>query len=186
LEVRIAGQNVTVAVDGIDVLRHILSQPIEGAGFGLFAYGDAEVEFSDTTVEQVEPRIFVIMPFKEPFDTLYREVIAPVAKEVGFGVIRVDEVYGPGIILNDIQQQIEKAQAVVAEISAHNPNVYYELGYAHALKKPAVLLVRRQEGADMPFDIRGFRAIFYDDTIGGKHTVETNLRQHLHAILRDS
>jgi hypothetical protein len=70
----------------------------------------------------------------------------------------------------------------VAEITTHNPNVFYELGYAHALRKPALLLVRRQEGETMPFDIRGYRAIFYDDSIGGKKTVERNLKQHLRAI----
>ena len=51
------------------------------------------------------------------------------------------------------------------------------------LRKPAVLLVRGQEGQAMPFDIRGSRAIFYDDSIGGKKTVERKLRQHLKAVL---
>jgi len=46
--------------------------------------------------------------------------------------------------------------------------------------------VRRQDGEKMPFDIRSYRAIFYDDSIGGKKTVETNLRQHINAILCDS
>ncbi len=129
------------------------------------------------------PKIFVMMPLAEPFDTLYREVINPVATDLGFEVVRVDEVVGPGIIIEDIQRQIEGAHAVVAEISTQNPNVFYELGYAHALQKPAVLLVRRSDGAAMPFDIRSYRAIFYDDSIGGKKTVERNLEQHLRAIL---
>jgi hypothetical protein len=90
---------------------------------------------------------------------------------------------GPGIIIEDIQRQIESSHAVVTEISTQNPNVYYELGYAHALRKPAVLLVRRSDGSTMPFDIRGYRAIFYHDCIGGKKSVERNLQQHLRAIL---
>ena len=97
-----------MAVDEVNVLRFVLPQPMEGTGYGLFAWGDAEVEFSETTITGTTPRIFVIMPFKEPFDTLYREVIQPVAAGVGFDVVRVDEVFGPGIILNDIQQQIEE------------------------------------------------------------------------------
>jgi hypothetical protein len=193
LEVRVFGQTIEMTVDEVDVLRHVLPHPIEGTGFGLYAFEDAEVEFTDTAVEGVTPKMFVIMPFSEPFDTLYREVILPVGEKAGFDVVRVDEITGPGIILDDIRQQIEKAHAVVAEISPHpqkpevfNPNVFYELGYAHALGKPAVLLVRKSNGGAMPFDIRGYRAIFYDDSIGGKKTVETNLRQHLSAILRDS
>jgi len=186
LLVRVAGQTVEMAVDDVDVLLYVVAQPIEGSGFGLFAFHDAEVEFSDTAIIGIQPRIFVIMPFREPFDTLYRDVILPVATETGFEVTRVDEIYGPGIILNDIQQQIEQAHAVVAEISSSNPNVFYELGYAHALKKPAVLLVRRKEAEELPFDIRGYRALFYDDSIGGKKNVERNLKQHLEAVLRDS
>lgn len=186
LRVRLAGQTVEMTVDDIAVLRHVLIDPLEGTGFGLNTWGDAPVDFSETTVNRVKSKLFVIMPFREPFETLYRDVILPVAEDVGFDVVKVDEIFTPGVILNDIQQQIEQAQAVVAEISTQNPNVFYELGYAHALKKPAVLLVRRQEGADMPFDVRSYRAIFYDDSIGGKKTVETNLRQHFAAILRDS
>jgi hypothetical protein len=188
LEVRVVGQTIEMAVDEVDVLRYVLPRPIEGSGFGLYAFGDAEIEFSDTTVAGIQPRMFVMMPFREPFDTLYRDVILPIAKDAGFNVNRVDEVFTPGIILNDIQQQIEQAHAVVADISTHNPNVFYELGYAHALRKPAVLLARRPQTKDeeLPFDIRGYRAIFYDDTIGGKKAVESLLRQTLRAIQRDS
>jgi hypothetical protein len=186
IQVSIMGQSVSLTVNDVRVLSCVLPAPLEGSGLGLYTFDDAEVEFSKTSVAGTAPRVFVIMPFVEPYDTLYHEVIYPVAKEMGFDVIRVDEIQGPGVIVEDIQRQIENAHAVVAEISNHNPNVYYELGYAHALRKPAILLVRRQEGSSMPFDIRGYRAIFYDDSIGGKKNVERNLEQHLKAILRDS
>jgi len=183
LSVSIQGQNVRLIGDGVEVLNTTLERPIEGVGLGLFAFGTAGIQFSDISATIRMPRVFVIMPFAEPFDTLYREVILPVCTQLGFNVLRIDEVNGPGVILDDIQREIVASDAVVAEISNHNPNVFYELGYAHALGKPAVLLVRRQEGKDMPFDIRGYRAIFYDDTIGGKRTVERRLREHLAAIL---
>ncbi len=186
LEVEVSGQTIRMTVDDVDVLSVVLNRPIEGTGTGVYAWGDAEVEFTETTVQGVAPRIFVIMPFSEPFDSLYRDVIAPVAHKLGFEIIRVDEIPGPGIILDDIQAQIEQAHAVVAEITTHNPNVFYELGYAHALRKPAVLLVRRDESGKMPFDVRGYRAIFYDDSIGGKKNVERTLDQHLRAITKDS
>jgi hypothetical protein len=181
--VTIAGQSIKLTVDDVEVLSTTFSIPLEGTGFGLFAFDDAPIEFTETKVIANSPRIFVIMPFAEPFDTLYRQVIGPVASSLGFEVVRVDEVVGPGIIIEDIQRQIETCHAVVAEISTQNPNVFYELGYAHALQKPAILLVRRSDGPSMPFDIRSYRAIFYDDSIGGKDTVERNLRQHLSAIL---
>ncbi len=187
LEVRVQGQAVELTVDEVDVLRCVLPQPIEGTGLGLYAWDDAEIEFSDTIVERIPPKMFVIMPFSEPFDTLYRDVILPVAQEAYFEVVRIDQVYGPGLILDDIQQQIEQSHAVVAEITTHNPNVFYELGYAHALRKPSVILVRRpMKGEELPFDIRSFRAIFYDDTIGGKKNVESHLRQTLKALRRET
>ena len=72
---------------------------------------------------------------------------------------------------------------IIAEITAPNQNVFYELGYAHALNKPTVLLAQR--GKELPFDIRSYRVIFYEDTIGGKPVVEKTLRTHLHSILKD-
>lgn len=144
--ITVNAQTVRMTVDDVDVLDAVIGRPIEGTGAGLYAWDDAEVSFSETSISGVKPRIFVIMPFKEPYDTLYREVIKPVSDDAGFEIVRVDEIHGPGIILTDIQQQIEQAHAVVAEISTHNPNVFYELGYAHALRKPAVILVRREEG----------------------------------------
>lgn len=183
VEVGVAGQRIAMTVDDVRVLDVLLPKPLEGTGAGLFAWDDAEVFFAWTEVTIVRPRIFVIMPFSEPFDMLYREVIRPVASRLEFEIVRVDEVAGPGIIVDDIQRQISQANAVVAEISSRNPNVFYELGYAHALDKPAVLLARRESSGEMPFDIRGYRAIFYDDTIGGKKAVERNLEQHLKAVL---
>lgn len=60
--------------------------------------------------------------------------------------------------------------------------MFYELGYAHALKKPTILLAQR--GIQLPFDIRSYRVVFYNDSIGGKPQVEQELRKHLEAVLR--
>ena len=45
-----------------------------------------------------------------------------------------------------------------------NANVFYELGYAHALNKPTILLANRLT-EELPFDISGYRVIFYDDRL---------------------
>ncbi len=102
---------------------------------------------------------------------------------LGFEVTRIDEVNRPGIIFQDIQKKIEDAKVVIAEITAPNQNVYYEVGYAHALNKPTILLAQR--GRELPFDIRSYRVIFYDDSIGGKPLVERTLREHLDSILHE-
>lgn len=177
------GQEIRMIVDGVPVIERVLVQPLSGSQLGLFAWGKAPVEFRGLLVESARPQVFVAMQFGQPFDTLYQEVIYPRATALGLNVIRIDELAGPGIIFEDIKNQIAEAKIVIAEITAPNQNVFYELGYAHALNKPTILLAQR--GKDLPFDIRSYRVIFYDDSIGGKLTLEKNLQKHLEAILRD-
>jgi hypothetical protein len=180
LQVNIFGQELRVLVDDVPVLQHLLSRPLEGRQVGLIAGGNQEVSFSDFAVSSARPRAFVVMQFAEPYNTFYREVIQNQADAAGFDVVRIDEKAGPGVIFQDIQREIEQAEIVIAEITPANPNVFYELGYAHALGKPTILLAQRD--AELPFDIRSFRVVFYNDTIGGKTEVERNLRRHLDAI----
>lgn len=180
LEVNLSGQELRVLVDNVPVLQHLLSHPLEGRQVGLIAAGTQDVLFSDFTVRGSPPRAFVVMQFGEPYDMFYREVIQTRAEAAGFEVFRIDEKAGPGVIFQDIQREIEQAEVVIAEITPANANVFYELGYAHALGKPTILLAQR--GAQLPFDIRSYRVVFYNDTIGGKAEVERNLSRHLEAI----
>ncbi len=185
LTLGLRGQKATISFDGVEVVSDfVLPEPIEGQGFGLFAWGDGKLDFSDIEVAPKPPQLFVVMPFSEPFETLYRAVIRKVGRQEDFEIVRVDEIRGPGNILEDIRRQIASAHVVVAEISSPNPNVFYEVGYAHALNKPVILLARRNGDQALPFDLRPYRVIFYDDTIGGKAEVERALREHLSAVLR--
>lgn len=181
LRIELLGQRVALSVDGVQVLNHKLPSPLEGDQAGLFAWGHGKVEFRDFTVAAREPRIFVVMQFGEPYDTLYKEVIQPVSKSSGFHAFRGDDVFRPGVILQDIRRGIVESNVIVAEITPVNANVFYELGYAHALEKPTILLANRNV-EKLPFDISGYRVIFYDDTIGGKKSVEEALRKHLASI----
>ena len=123
------------------------------------------------------------MQLSPPFDDMYLEVIKAVSKEFGLDALRADEMYGPGVIVRDIINQVVNAQMVIADISVANANVYFEVGYALALNKPIILLARK--GTDLPFDVSGFRVLFYEDSIGGKAKVEEGLRNHLRAIRGD-
>ncbi len=64
-----------------------------------------------------------------------------------------------------------------------NQNVFYELGYAHALGKPTILLA--EKGKQLPFDVSGYRYLCYENSIGGKRKVDEALRKHLAAILHE-
>ena len=58
----------------------------------------------------------------------------------GFFCQRSDDITKPGRISLQILQAIGDADLIVADLSEHNPNVMYELGFAHALGKPTILL----------------------------------------------
>jgi len=99
------------------------------------------------------------MPFREPYETTFSQVLRPILDENGFTVVRADQIAGSTIITNDIQRSIQKAELVVIEASEKNQNVYYEFGFADAHNKE--LLVLAQEGVDLPFDTRIIRHLTY-------------------------
>lgn len=183
VDIEVVGQQVIVAFDGNRIFTETIVEPLEGRGVGLFVWGKDEVQFSQTRVETRKPRVFVIMPFNGEFDPLFSDVIEPVCDMLELDVLRIDQITRPGVIAEDIHQEIARADGVIAEISTGNPNVFYELGIAHTLNKPTVLLFRRTlDSVIPPFDVRHYRAIFYDDTIGGKKRVEEAIKGALHSI----
>ena len=105
---------------------------------------------------------FVLMPFGDPFDSVYREVIKPQIYETGLEALRADEVFSPGSIMEQIRSAIQQSRICIADLTGRNPNVLYELGIAQTLGKPTVLLT--QDIADIPFDLKQYRMIVYDPT----------------------
>ena len=180
----LAGSRVTLHVDGIHLLStEVPSLPPQDAQSGLWCRSRGTVIVKGFQVKSKAPRAFVVMQLSPPFDDMYLEVIKAVSNEFGLDALRADEMYGPGVIIRDIINQVVNAQLVIADISAANANVYFEVGYALALNKPIVLLAKK--GTELPFDVSGFRVLFYEDSIGGKAKVEEGLRNHLRAIRGD-
>jgi hypothetical protein len=182
---RLLGQKVILEVDGVRVLERVLDRPLPDTRLGLFAWGKLPVQFTNISVSSERPTAFVVIAFSSPYLELYADVIKPIAEEPRFNLrpYNVGDVFGPGVILNDVVRGIAEAKVVIAEITPPNQNVFYELGYAHALNKPTILLA--ESGKDLPFDIRGYRCIFYENSIAGKNKVQTALRRHLAAILNE-
>lgn len=104
-------------------------------------------------------RAFVIMPFQSPFDSYYFQIYKPALESIGFTVARVDDLYGSHSIMDDIQESIKVADLILCDMSARNPNVFYELGLAHAIGKPVVLVSNNIN--DIPFDLKHIRTIIY-------------------------
>lgn len=105
---------------------------------------------------------FVISPFGAPFDEYYQKVFSPAVAKADVEPIRGDDVYGTGAIIEDIFSAIMNSAFVLADVTGRNPNVNYELGVAHALGKPAVIVTQSVD--DVPFDYRHLRVIVYDRT----------------------
>lgn len=76
-------------------------------------------------------------------------------------VVRADKITQPGMISKQIIEHILKSKLVIADMSFHNPNAFYELAIRHMLGKPIVHIIRKQD--KIPFDLGNFRTIIIDD-----------------------
>lgn len=184
LEASLVGSQVTVSVDGVSLISTDLRETLTKFKPGVWFLSQGDVEIRDFNVQTHDPRAFIVMEFSQAYNDLYAHVIKPVCKSLSISTLRADERHGPGMILVDIERQIAESNVVIAEISPTNANVFYEVGYAHALRKPTILLALR--GTKLPFDISGFRTIFYDNTIDGKAHIEEGLNKHLNEVFSAS
>jgi hypothetical protein len=85
------------------------------------------------------------------------------------------------MIIDDIKKAIAEAKVIIAEITEPTENVFYELGLAHGMNKPTVLISKKDR--ELPFDISGYRCIIYENTVIGKDKLVELLKNHLEAIL---
>lgn len=103
---------------------------------------------------------FVMMPFGDPFDDYYNELYKPAIEEVDFIPKRADSLFRPSPIIKDIWEYINKSKILIADITDLNGNVMYELGLAHAIAKPVIIISDSIE--NVPFDLRFLRILIYD------------------------
>lgn len=104
---------------------------------------------------------FVMMPFGDPLGKYYSLVYEHAVRKAGLKPVRADnEIFGTGKIIDQIWKGISESKVLIAELTTRNPNVFYELGLAHALQKPVVLVSSNEE--DVPFDLKHIRVIYYD------------------------
>ena len=125
-------------------------------------------------------QVFVMMPFVPSWSIEVYESITQCAIEVDptMIVIRADRLNTPGRITLQVEKEIGDADFVIADVTDNNPNVLWELGFAHALERPSVIL--SQDISQAPFDFRDFRMIQYSNPM------DDVARQHLMAHIRNS
>jgi nucleoside 2-deoxyribosyltransferase len=117
---------------------------------------------------------FVLMPFEKAFGDTYFLGIKSTAETAGMIAERVDEqVFHREGILERIHNQIEAADLIIADMTGRNPNVFYEVGYAHAKGKLCVLLTK--DANDIPFDLKHQRHIVYTSIQDLKNQLSNDL-----------
>ena len=104
-------------------------------------------------------KAFVLMPFTEELSDVYKYLISEGLNSTGYEAKRADDILSQNNILGDIVEGIATSDLIVADLTGANPNVYYELGIAHALNKKVILLI--QDIDELPFDLRSYRVISY-------------------------
>jgi len=118
---------------------------------------------------QFESTCFYIAPIgdegSEPrkhSDLFLGSIVEPAMEPFQLTVIRADAIDKPGIITRQIIDYIMRSRLVIADLSFHNPNVFYELALRHAMKLPIVQLIRTSD--KVPFDVNQMRTIQIDTT----------------------
>lgn len=132
---------------------------------------------------EISTSIFVIMPFGTTWSAgiydLIKRATESLRPEHDVAVYRADEIARPGKITDQIVDAIRECDAVIADITENNANVMWELGYAQALRKPAVIL--NQSIHEAPFDLKDWRQVVY-----GRTPTEVDARklaEHIREVL---
>ena len=122
--------------------------------------------------------IAVMMPFDAEFNPVY-EAIKSACESRPLEARRVNEIYGPTQIVDDVFSTIAQSRLVISDLTGRNPNVLYETGLAHALNRDVIMIV--QEGRDVPFDLDHIRYIQYQPNREGLERLKEALSESIRA-----
>ena len=110
-------------------------------------------------MQKPQKTVFVIQPFTEESRPVF-DAISTAAAAAGATTVRLDQLSASTSIVEALYRSIESADVIVCDISHANSNAFYELGYAHGLRKPVLIIT--SDPARIPFDISSIRILFYD------------------------
>jgi hypothetical protein len=126
-------------------------------------------------------RCFIVMPFSLPWSDDVHRALVNASRHMSVHPVRGDDVFTPTDILNDIWHGIHGAGFVIADITGRNPNVLYELGIAHTLGKPVLIISRN--AADIPIDLSTRRVILYGEDGDWTFDLERKVMRAISEIL---
>jgi hypothetical protein len=121
---------------------------------------------------------FIVMPFGiEDLEVVYEDFIKPTIEQCELDCVRGDDIVGSDVIMEDIRSAISASGLIVADLTGQNANVFYEVGIAHAIEKPVLLLAQSLD--DVPFDLRHRRVLLYEYSPPGVKRLEQRLKEHV-------
>ncbi|WP_421773056.1 hypothetical protein [Gracilimonas sp.] len=140
--------------NGIDneILNHLTEQLQNKKNPKKLFYEPAKYDDKNLERDSIIPNTaFIIMQMNED-TTDTKNAIIDVCEEFGIVAKRADDIEHSGIITKTILEQIKKSEFLIADLTGARPNVYYEVGYAHAQNKKPILY--RRLGSDLHFDLK--------------------------------
>ncbi len=127
--------------------------------------------------------VFVLMPFAPELKPIYDNHIRKTVKVLNLSIARADDFFSQEAIMDEIWSAIACATILIADCTNKNPNVFYEIGLAHAVGKPVILITQNPD--DVPFDLRHRRYIQYAYTLPGMEKFEKDLSATITEIQKD-
>src|SRR5712691_3494936 len=106
-------------------------------------------------------RSLVIAPF-DAAGTRVLDAVRRALEEIGVEVFRFDNIAAGALWANAITDAVRSSDFLVVDVTRQNPNVFYELGFAHALRKPTILIASSEATGALPSDLAGFQYIVYE------------------------
>jgi hypothetical protein len=148
-------------------VNHLLIEALrrqDNAGGAPSSTGALDTRFFESVgvnirnIKVIKKRVFVLTPFHPKYEHTYK-LIQSVCARLHLECVRGDEEFKPGAVLSHILELMAQASIIVVNIDGRNPNVYYELGIAHAIGKKTILLASDID--DVPFDLQSQRIVLY-------------------------
>ena len=158
------------------------------------AAAEAGIQMVDRSKKSWKTTCFVIAPIdregseQRKHSDMVLEALIRRALDREWDVVRADQITTPGMISGQVIEHLLHSGLVVADLSFHNPNVFYELALRHAIGKPTVHLIR--SGDLIPFDLKDFRTITIDtgdkyELVAKLETYRAEIANHVRQAVAD-
>lgn len=177
----IAGPTVFICDECVDICVDVLDESNTDPGAlpiraDIFKLGLSPM-FKRSEFEVKLNHVFFACPFADPFNSIYFNFIAPSVQSCQWTIERADDYFSAGPVLEQVWERINESSFVLADLTGQNPNVMYEIGIAHTVGRPVMLITQNVE--DIPFDLRHLRYVHYRNDAEGLSTLTKMIQSAL-------